>query len=262
MKWFEALILGLVQGFTEFLPVISSGHLELGNALFNTKTGENFTFTVLVHGATVLSIIIVFFKDIKTLLLDSFQFRWNESVRYLLKILISIIPVAVVGFFFQEQVELLFTGNILFVGCMLLITAVLLILASRQSSGTRSISWLHALIIGIAQAVAVIPGISRSGATISTGLLLGNKRDEVTRFSFLMVLIPVIGANMVDLFLNDRQPGNTVGTVPLLIGFFAAFLSGLVACKWMIAIVRKGKLIWFGFYCLIIGTVAIIISFF
>jgi undecaprenyl-diphosphatase len=262
MEWFEALILGLVQGFTEFLPVSSSGHLELGNALLNIQSGENLTFAIVVHGATVLSTIVVFFRDIKTIFFDSLQFRWNESTKYLFKILFSLIPVAIVGLFFRNQVESFFTGNILLVGCMLLITATLLIITSTMSPGTRNIPWLHALIIGIAQAIAVLPGISRSGATISTGLLLGNKRDEVTRFSFLMVLIPVIGVNLLDLFSGDLKAENAIGVIPLLIGFLAAFVSGLIACKWMITIVRKGKLIYFGIYCLIIGTIAIVTSLF
>lgn len=258
MEWFEALILGLVQGFTEFLPVSSSGHLELGNALLKTNTGENLTFAIAVHGATVLSIIIVFFRDIKTIFIDSLQFRWNESTRYLLKIFLSLIPVIIVGVFFREQVESLFTGNIILVGCMLLVTAALLIITAAVSPGNRNISWLHSLIIGTAQAIAVIPGISRSGATIATGLLLGNKKDEATRFSFLMVLIPVIGVNLLDLFSGDLKNEPSAGVLPLLIGFFAAFFSGLVACRWMIKIVRKGRLIYFGLYCFIIGSVAVI----
>jgi undecaprenyl-diphosphatase len=260
MKWFEALILGLVQGFTEFLPVSSSGHLELGNALFHIQGSEHLTFAIVVHGATVLSIIVVFFKDIKTIFIDSLRFKWNDSVRYLLKILISLIPVAFVGVFLREQVEALFTGNILLVGCMLLVTATILIVTISVPPGTKNIPWLHSFIIGIAQAVAVIPGISRSGATIATGLLLGNKKDEVTRFSFLMVLIPIIGANLLDLFGGEPAAGNQVGTIPLLVGFVAAFISGLIACRWMINIVRKGRLIYFGIYCFIIGTIAIIAS--
>jgi len=262
MEWYEALILGLVQGFTEFLPVSSSGHLELGNALLKIQTGENLTFAVVVHGATVLSILIVFFKEIKSLLADSLQFRWNESTKYLGKILFSLIPVILIGLFFRDQVESLFTGNILLVGSMLLVTAALLIIAGRKAPGTRNISLMHSFIIGIAQAVAVLPGLSRSGATITTGLLLGNKRDEVTRFSFLMVLIPVIGINLLDLLTGDLKSENAIGWGPLLIGFLSALISGLIACNWMIAIVRKGKLIWFGLYCLIIGTVAIVTSLF
>jgi len=258
MNWIEALILGLVQGLTEFLPVSSSGHLELGKALMNIEAKEDLTFAIVVHGATVLSIIVVFFSDLKKIFIDSLRFQWNDSVKYLLKIIISIIPVAVIGVFFRDQVESLFNGKIVLVGCMLLITAGLLILSGFARSGKRDIPFSHAFIIGIAQAVAVIPGISRSGATIATGLLLGNKKENVTRFSFLMVLIPIIAANLLDLFSGDLTRSSSVGTGPLVIGFLAAFVSGLIACNWMISIVRKGKLIYFGIYCIIAGGVAII----
>ena len=258
MEWFEALILGLVQGLTEFLPVSSSGHLELGKALLNIDTREDLSFAVVVHGATVLSIIVVFFKDLKNIFIESLKFKWNDSTKYLFKIIISIIPVAIVGVFFRDQVESLFTGNILLVGCMLLVTATLLIITIRVKTGDKNIPFTHAIIIGIAQSVAVIPGISRSGATIVTGLLLKNNKEEVTRFSFLMVLVPIIAANMLDLFSGELSSGSSVSTSSLIIGFLAAFVSGLFACRWMISIVRKGRLIWFGVYCLVVGTIAIL----
>lgn len=258
MSWLDALVLGLVQGLTEFLPVSSSGHLELGRVLLNIDAGQNLEFTVVVHGATVLSIIVVFFSDIRKIFVDSLKFRWNESVRYLVKILVSMIPVGLVGLFLKDQVESLFTGNILLVGSMLIITALLLFAGSLARSGNREIPFLHALVIGIAQALAVIPGISRSGATISTGLLLGSKREEVTRFSFLMVLLPIIAVNAMDLISRDASGGDHAGALALVIGFAAAFVTGLIACRWMLSIVRKGKLVYFGIYCFIIGAIAIL----
>ena len=258
MNWIEALILGVVQGLTEFLPVSSSGHLELGKALLNVEAQGDLSFAIVVHGATVLSIIVVFFADLKKIFIDSLEFRWNDSVKYLVKIIISMIPVAVVGLFFRDRVESLFTGNIVLVGCMLMVTAVLLIASGYGGSGKKTIPFSHSFIIGIAQAVAVIPGISRSGATIATGLLLGNMKEHVTRFSFLMVLLPIIAANVLDLFSGDLTRSSSVGAGPLIIGFLAAFISGLIACRWMINIVRKGILAWFGIYCFIAGGAAIL----
>lgn len=258
MEWYEALILGIVQGLTEFLPVSSSGHLEIGKVILNTEIREDITFALVVHAATVLSIIVVFFRELKTLLIESFSLKWNSSQGYVLKLLISMIPVAVIGFLFRDQVEQFFTGNIVLVGSMLLITAVLLILTYFSGERTKEISYLHSLIIGIAQAIAVVPGISRSGATIATGLLLGNRRKDVARFSFLMVLLPIIGANLIDLLSGEFSSTASISSFSLVIGFIAAFLSGLIACRWMLEIVRKGKLIYFGIYCLIIGIIAII----
>jgi undecaprenyl-diphosphatase len=258
MSWFEALILGLVQGLTEFLPVSSSGHLEIGKAILQIQAKENLTFSIVVHGATVLSILVVFYRDIRDLLVRSLRFEYNESSSYLVKLLLSMVPVGIVGLFFKDQVESFFTGNLVFVGSMLLITAVILMITSFTPSRGRNISYLDALIIGIAQAIAVLPGISRSGATISTALILGNKRDEAARFSFLMVILPIVAANMLDLLNMEAAGPGAIGWKPLLIGFVAAFLSGLLACKWMLSIVRKGKLLYFGVYCLFIGIVAII----
>ncbi len=260
MEWYEALILGIIQGLTEFLPVSSSGHLELGKVILNTEIKEDITFAMVVHAATVMSILVVFFKELKTLAIESFSLKWNKSHSYVLKLLISMIPVAIVGVFFRDQVEQFFTGNIVLVGSMLLITAGLLALSYFSKDRNKEITYLHSLIIGIAQAVAVLPGISRSGATISTGLLLGNGRSDVAKFSFLMVLIPIIAANFFDLIGGDFSSGGSISPLALIIGFIAAFLSGLLACNWMLRIVRKGKLIYFGIYCLIIGIIAIIVG--
>ena len=258
MKWFEALILGIVQGLTEFLPVSSSGHLELGRAIFHLSTEDNLTFAIVVHGATVLSTIVVFYKELGKIISDTFSFRWNESTKYVLKILVSMIPVIIVGFFFRDFVEQFFEGNVVFVGSMLIITAGLLIIANFAKDKGREISFLDSFIIGIAQAIATLPGISRSGATISTGLLLGNKKDEMARFSFLMVLIPIIGVNSLDIISGDLTVGNQSSVFPLIIGFLSAFLTGMLACRWMINLVKKGKLIYFGIYCLVIGIIAIL----
>lgn len=261
MTWLEALILGLVQGLTEFLPVSSSGHLELGKHILGVEFKETLTFTVVVHGATVLSTIIIFWKTLIELIRDFFKFQWNESTRYILKIFISMIPVLIAGLFFKEQIEGFFSGNILFVGIMLLVTASLLAFTNYAKEKQKNISYKDSFIIGIAQMLAVLPGISRSGATIATGLYLGNKKEYVAKFSFLMVLIPIIGANIIDLMDADINFGSSVQTTPLLVGFLAAFVSGLLACKWMLKIVKQGKLIYFAIYCFVIGSIAILFSF-
>jgi len=260
MDWLEALILGIVQGLTEFLPVSSSGHLELGKVILGVEAERNLIFTVVVHGATVLSTICIFYKDLWILLKGLFAFKWNDETKYISKILISMIPVVIVGLLFAEEIESFFTGNIVFVGSMLIITALLLTFTYFKKSNFQKISFIDSFIIGIAQAVAVLPGISRSGATISTGLMLGNKRELIAKFSFLMVLIPIIAANVKDLFTGKMASESSIGAVPLLIGFFAAFISGLLACKWMIGIVKKGKLIYFAIYCFIIGLIAIFVG--
>jgi undecaprenyl-diphosphatase len=258
MDWLTALILGLIQGLTEFLPVSSSGHLELGRSIFGLQGSENLLFTVTVHGATVLSTLVIFYKDILGLLKGLFAFRWNPETQFIAKILLSMIPVAFLGVFFRDEVESFFTGDAVFVGSMLLINSFVLALTSLVKSGLKTIPFMDALVIGITQAVAVLPGISRSGATISTGILLRNRKEEMTRFSFLMVIIPILGANFMDLMSGDLQNNTQVGGLPLLIGFLTAFVTGLFACKWMIGIVRKGKLIWFALYCFIIGLAAIL----
>jgi len=260
MDWLEALILGIVQGLTEFLPVSSSGHLELGKVILGVEAERSLIFTVVVHGATVLSTIFVFHKDLWILIKGLFVFKWNDETKYISRILISMIPVVIVGLLFAEEIESLFTGNVVFVGSMLIITALLLTFTYFKKSNFQKISFIDSFIIGIAQAAAVLPGISRSGATISTGLMLGNKRELIAKFSFLMVLIPIIAANVKDLLTGEMSSESSVGAVPLLIGFFAAFISGLLACKWMIGIVKKGKLIYFAIYCFIIGLIAIFIG--
>lgn len=257
MDWIEALILGLVQGLTEFLPVSSSGHLEIAKHLFGVDAENSFYFTVVVHGATVLSTIVVFWDEILRLFKGFFKFQMNEETDYILKICVSLIPVAIVGLFFQDQIENLFNGNMLFIGLMLLITATLLAIAHFIRKRDRKIGYLDAFIIGLAQAIATIPGISRSGATISTGLIIGNDKNHLAKFSFLMVLIPVIGANLLELISGDAMAGDSIATSSLIVGFLSAFISGYLACKWMIALVRKSKFIWFSIYCVLIGLIAI-----
>ncbi len=261
MNWLEALILGLIQGLTEFLPVSSSGHLELGKAILGINTKDSLSFTVVVHGATVLSTIVVFRKDLWELIKGLFLFRWNDETKYIFRIIISMIPVAVIGVFFKDEVKGFFSeGNVVFVGSMLIITSLLLASTYIVKAGDKKISNANAFVIGIAQAIAVLPGISRSGATIATGLLLGNKRVLIAKFSFLMVLIPILGENILDIFSGEMLKESGVGVTPLLIGFIAAFLSGLVACKWMIGIVKRGKLIYFAIYCFLIGVIAILFN--
>lgn len=261
MTWFEALILGLVQGLTEFLPVSSSGHLEIGKVLLNIELKESLTFTVLVHFATVLSTITVFSREIKELFVGLFQFRWNEETKYVSKILVSMIPVFIVGTFFWEEVESLFSGNLLLVGSALLVTALLLISTHLVKPGKKKIPFLDALLMGIAQTIAIIPGISRSGATISTGLLLRNGRSNVAKFSFLMVLLPIIGAALLDILsISSSTSESEIAAGSLLIGFLAAYLSGYMACRWMINLVKKGNLYWFAIYCAVVGIISIIFA--
>ena len=261
MTWIEALILGLIQGLTEFLPVSSSGHLEIGKVLLNVEVKEDLTFTVIVHFATVLSTITVFFGEIKELSRGLLAFRWNTETKYVARILLSMVPVLIVGILFKDEVESLFSGNLTLVGGALLVTATLLISTQLVKAGTKKIPYLDALLMGIAQAIAVIPGISRAGATISTGLLLKNDRSEVARFSFLMVLIPIIGAALLDILSlssSNGEPAISAGS--LIIGFLAAYISGYLACTWMIRLVKKGNLYWFALYCAVVGVVAIIFS--
>jgi len=241
MNWIEAIVLGLIQGLTEFLPVSSSGHLEIAKTLFGIDPEMNFYFTVAVHGATVLSTIVVFKKEIVSLFLGVIKCKMNEETIYILKLIVSMIPVGIAGLLLKDKVESLFDGDIVFVGFMLLITASLLAFAHFVRKRGREIGYLDALIIGLAQALAVIPGISRSGATISTGLLLGNSKDKIARFSFLMVLVPVIGANLLEIISGEVNTGST-GAGIILAGFIAAFISGYAACRWMIELVRRSNL--------------------
>ncbi len=265
MSWIQSLILGLIQGLTEFLPVSSSGHLELGKFILGVELEENLFFTVMVHVATILSTLVVFRKDIAQLFVGLFKFQWNEETQYITKIVVSLIPIAIVGLFFKQYVDDIFnlTNIVLLVGLMLLITAGLLALAYYYKSGEKDITFKNAFIIGIAQTVAVLPGISRSGATIATGLLLGTKKELVAKFSFLMVLVPILGEAFLEIvgFEGSLQASVAdVGAISLIIGFFAAFISGLAACKWMINIVKRGKLIGFAIYCLVVAAIAITVG--
>lgn len=261
MSLLQALILGIIQGLSEFLPVSSSGHLEIGKALLGVAASEDVTFTVVVHGATVLSTIVIFWRDIIDLLKGLFSADWNESKRYIAMLLLSSIPVIIVGLFFKEQVESLFDGNVFFVGCMLLITGALLSFTYYAPKTGGPVTFSKALVIGISQAIAVMPGISRSGSTIATGLLLGVDKSRVARFSFLMVLIPIIGANAKDI-LDGGMANSSVGATALIVGFISAFISGVLACKWMISIVTRGKLLYFAYYCFAVGAIAIGTHFF
>ncbi|MFO8023154.1 MAG: undecaprenyl-diphosphate phosphatase [Perlabentimonas sp.] len=259
MDLLQALILGIVQGLTEFLPVSSSGHLELGAAIFNLKE-ENLTFSIIVHGATFLSVLVVFRKDIIQIITSLVRFRWDEETKYFLLLIISAIPVAVVGFLFKDNIERLFKGHIAFVGAMLLVTALLLFLTRYAPRKKETINAKRAIIIGLAQTLAVLPGISRSGATISTALYLGVDREKAARFSFLMVLIPIFGASFLEvLSLYSAQEPSSLSSGALIVGAVAAFLSGLFACSWMIKIVKKGKLVWFAAYCAVVGVVSILL---
>ncbi len=257
MNEWQALFLGILQGLTEFIPVSSSGHLEIGNTLLGVKTTNNLLFTVVVHVATVLSTIVVFRKDILKLIKDLFAFEWNESTIYVSKLVFSAFPVLVLGLFFKDEIEQLFTGKLVLVGSMLLFTSLLLGLTHIVKRADGKLTYFKVFIIGLAQAIAVIPGISRSGTTIATGLLLRTNKSEIARFSFLMVLIPILGAAFLDIISGEVTSNGTIGLIPLLIGFFAAFISGLLACSWMIKVVKRGNLIYFAIYCLVIGVIAI-----
>ncbi|NNF01453.1 MAG: undecaprenyl-diphosphate phosphatase [Bacteroidia bacterium] len=262
MSLWEAIILGIVQGLTEFLPVSSSGHLELGKAILGTNKvpQESMLFTVAVHGATALSTMVVYWKDIQSIIFGIFKKDDEESKQFALKIILSMIPAAFVGVVFDEQIELLFGGNIAFVGAMLLVTGVLLIFADKAKDTESGISFVHSIVIGISQAIAILPGISRSGATISTSVLLGNDRSRAARFSFLMV-VPLIMGKMAKDLLDGEFNISDESMTAVIAGFIAAFVFGLIACKWMIKLVRNAKLTYFAIYCFLVGTTAIIFSF-
>lgn len=261
MEWLDALILGVVQGLTEFLPVSSSGHLEIFKELLGVEMKDELTFTVVVHAATVCSTLVILWKEVAALFKGFFGFKYNEEMAYVLKILLSMIPVGIVGVFFKDAVESVF-GSVTIVGCMLLVTAALLTFAYYAKPREKSkISYRDAFIIGLAQACAVLPGLSRSGSTIATGILLGNKKENVAQFSFLMVLIPILGETFLDLMKGEfASSANGLSAGVLLVGFVAAFLSGCFACRWMINIVKRGKLIWFALYCVIVGLLAIVLA--
>ena len=280
MEWFEAVLLGLIQGLTEFLPVSSSGHLEIGKVLLGIETTDDLLFTTMVHAATVLSTIVVFRKQIwdllsgffgglKGLKVENGALVCNDQTDYLLKMVVSMIPVFVVGVFFKDQVESLF-GSITVVGVALVMTALLLFFsdyASRpghksifpENTYRNGISYWQALAVGLGQAFAVIPGLSRSGTTISTGLICGVKREVMAQFSFLMVLVPILGETFLEL-VGGEFGASSVGVLPLVLGFLSAFVSGLFACRVMIALVKKARLSWFALYCLIAAAAIFIFA--
>ncbi|MCF0191090.1 MAG: undecaprenyl-diphosphate phosphatase [Marinilabiliaceae bacterium] len=271
MDTFQAFWLGLLQGFTEYLPVSSSGHLAIGSALFGIDSAENLSFTIVVHVATVLSTLVVLWREIWQLISGILKFKWNDEMRYFVNIIISMIPVAFVGLFFKDAVEEIFGSGLTIVGLMLLLTAALLAFSYYAKPRIREeISPLHAFIIGLAQACAVMPGLSRSGSTIATGLLLGNKKESLAQFSFLMVIPPILGEALLDIThlfsdsavvnISVAAPETQVSFTSLVVGFLAAFVAGCLACKWMIGLVRKGKLIYFAAYCVVIAIVALIFA--
>ena len=260
MSWLEALVLGIVQGLTEYLPVSSSGHLAIGSALFGIEGEENLAFTIVVHVATVFSTLVILWKEIEWIFRGLFKFQMNSETRYAINILISMIPIGIVGVFFKDTVESIFGSGLLIVGCMLLVTAALLAFSYYAKPRQKeSISMKDAFIIGLSQACAVLPGLSRSGTTIATGLLLGNNKAKLAQFSFLMVIPPILGEALLDVLklVKGEDIAGDIPTLSLVVGFVASFLSGCLACKWMINIVKKGKLIYFAIYCAIAGLVTI-----
>ena len=258
MGLIEAIILGIVQGLTEFLPVSSSGHLEIAKSLLGiSKQEQNLLITIVLHAATALSTIFVFRKDIKEIIRGLCQFKWNKEFQFSLKVILSMIPAIIVGLLFENEIELLFSGEILLVGSMLVVTGLLLLLADKAKNTNQNVNFSHALIIGLSQAISILPGVSRSGATISTSVLLGIDREKAARFSFLMVVPLILGKMGKDIMSGEILIENAT-LMPLLSGFTAAFITGLFACKWMIQLVKKSKLKYFSFYCFFVGTVSII----
>ena len=277
MNTLQALIMGLLQGLTEYLPVCSSGHLTIASELFGIDGESNMTFTIAVHVATVLSTLVILGSEIGKILKGmcnplsprslkgngTFLNRLNPDQRYVLNILVSMIPIGIVGVFFKDKVEDIFGSGLLVVGICLLLTAALLTFSYLARPRQReNISLGHAFIIGLAQAVAVLPGLSRSGSTIATGLLLGDKKEKLAQFSFLMVIPPILGEALLDVLkmVKGEETTGGIDTLPLIVGFVAAFISGCAACKWMIGIVKKGKLIYFAYYCAIVGVASIVYS--
>lgn len=270
MDELQALILGLVQGLTEYLPVSSSGHLTIGQHLLGIQEG-GLTFDIVVHVATVMATLVILWKEVDWLFKGFFKFKMNDETRYVINILISMIPIAIVGFCFKDKIEEIFGSGLVIVGCMLLLTALLLAFSYYAKPRQKDkIKPLDAFVIGIAQACAVMPGLSRSGSTIATGLLLGNKKETLAKFSFLMVIPPILGEALLDVkhivapsaeYLTEHGAEQSVSVTALLVGFVAAFVSGCFACKWMINIVKKGKLIYFAAYCALIGAATLISAF-
>ncbi|MEM8927985.1 MAG: undecaprenyl-diphosphate phosphatase [Bacteroidota bacterium] len=261
MDTIDAIILGIIQGLTEFLPVSSSGHLELGKAILgdNSIPEESLLFTVVLHFATALSTIVVFRRDVWDIIKGLFQFKWNEETQFSLKIIISMIPAALVGFLLEDFMEVFFDGAIIIVGIMLIITAVLLYLADMAKTTPKGVSYRSSFVIGMAQMVAMLPGISRSGATISTAVLLGIDKTKSARFSFLMVVPLILGKVAKDILSGDISfESSQIGAMGA--GFVAAFMAGLAACTWMLKLVRQSKLTYFAIYCFIVGLIAIVWS--
>lgn len=258
-EFIEAIVLGIIQGLTEFLPVSSSGHLEIGKFLLgdNAVGQESLLMTVVLHFATALSTVVIFRKEIIEILRGLFQFRYNDEMIFSLKIILSMIPAAFVGIVFEDQIEALFSKNLVLVGFMLLVTGVLLLLADQAKKTEKSVGFLDAIIVGISQAIAILPGISRSGATISTCVLLGIDRSKAARFSFLMV-VPLIFGKIAKDLLDDEFAMTSEQALPLLLGFVAAFVTGLFACTWMIHLVKAAELKWFSWYCFVVAALAII----
>lgn len=262
MSVIEAIILGIIQGLTEFLPVSSSGHLTIAEFIMggDNLPEENKLYMVFLHGATALSTIVIYRKDIVSLFKGLFKFAWNDETKFISFIALSMIPAAIAGLFFEDQIDYFFEGELTLVGLMLIITSLLLVLADRAKKTHKKVTGFEAIIIGVAQAVAIAPGISRSGATISTSVLLGIDRDKAARFSFLMVIPLILGKMLLDLkdiFSGEMQVPETSAT-PLIIGFIAAFVVGLFACRWMIALVKRAKLTYFAIYCFVVGVGALI----
>jgi undecaprenyl-diphosphatase len=265
MDTLQAFLLGLIQGLTEYLPVSSSGHLTIVSNLFGINGEDNLTFTVAVHVATVLSTLAIFWKQVVWIFKDLFKFQWNEGTRYAACIVVSMIPVGVVGVFFKDYVEEIFGSGLFIVGCMLLLTALLLAFSYYAHPRQKEkIGFFDALVIGLAQACAVMPGLSRSGSTIATGLLLGNKKESLAQFSFLMVIPPILGEALLDVMKASKEGfasvAGDISATALIVGFITAFVFGCLACKWMVDIVKKGKLIYFAIYCAIVGLITIACS--
>ena len=265
MDWLQALWLGIIQGLTEYLPVSSSGHLTIASHLFGIEGEESLAFTVAVHVATVLSTLVILWKEIAWIFRGLFRFQYNDETRYVANIVVSMIPVGIVGVFFKDKVEEVFGSGLVIVGAMLIVTALLLTFSYYAKPRVKeNISIKDAFIIGLAQAVAVLPGLSRSGSTIATGLLLGNNKARLAQFSFLMVIPPILGEALLDTMKMVKYGTAAVmGDISLgvlAVGFIAAFVSGCVACKWMINIVKRGKLVYFAIYCAIVGVITLLLS--